>query len=97
MRERFPAVYIVASRRKGTLYIGVTSVLPGRIWQHREGTIPGFSKLYGCKLLVWFEAHDTMDLAIVREKQLKEWRRGWKLKLIEAGNPEWEDLFSTLF
>jgi putative endonuclease len=97
MRELRPAVYIVANCRNGTLYIGVTSNLPGRISQHRTGSIPGFSKRYGCTILVWFEACDTMDQAIVREKQIKEWQRGWKLKLIEAENPEWEDLFATLF
>jgi putative endonuclease len=97
MRERFPAVYIVASQRNGTLYIGVTSDLPGRIWQHKNGSFEGFSERYGCKILVWFEMAETMESAIVREKQIKEWRRAWKLRLIEEQNPDWDDLYDSLF
>jgi putative endonuclease len=97
MRVRFPAVYIVASKRNGTLYTGVTSDLPGRIWQHRNGSVDGFSKRYGCTILVWFEMHETMEAAIVREKQIKEWRRAWKLRLIEERNSEWDDLYGSLF
>ncbi len=90
-------MYIVASKRNGTLYTGVTSNLPGRIWQHRNGTFGGFSKRYGCKHLVWFEAHETMEAAITREKQIKEWRRAWKLRLVEEANPDWDDLYESLF
>ena len=97
MRERHPAVYIVANRRNGAIYAGVTSDLPGRIWQHREGIIEGFSKRYGCKMLVWFEQHETMEPAIVREKRIKEWKRAWKLRIIEERNPKWSDLYETLF
>jgi putative endonuclease len=89
-----PCVYIMASQRFGTLYIGVTSNLAARAWQHREGLIEGFSKRYETKLLVYFEMHDTMEAAIRREKQLKEWQRGWKIRLIEESNPDWTDLYS---
>ena len=88
-----PAVYIMASRRNGTLYTGVTSDLVKRVWQHKEGLGDGFSKRYGCKLLVWFELADSMDAAITREKQLKGGSRAKKLALIEAMNPAWDDLF----
>ena len=94
--ERSPCVYILASKRNGTLYIGVTSDLPGRIHQHRSGTIEGFSKRYDVKTLVWYEVHDEMEAAIRREKQLKKWERAWKLRLIEDGNPEWRDLAEDL-
>ena len=92
--ERQPAVYILASGRNGTLYIGVTSDLCSRIAQHRDGGIAGFTRKYGVKILVWFEHHGTMPDAILREKQLKEWRRAWKLELIERLNPGWRDLFA---
>ncbi|WP_326914620.1 GIY-YIG nuclease family protein [Sphingopyxis chilensis] len=93
MRENFgPAVYLLASRRNGTLYLGVTSHLVQRIRQHREGLIPGFTREYGVKMLVWFEQHATMDAAIQREKRVKKWNRAWKLELIEKDNPEWRDL-----
>jgi len=92
-----PAVYIMASRRNGTLYTGVTSDLPQRAWQHREGLSPGFTRRYGCKLLVWYEQHGSMEAAILREKQLKGGSRAKKVKLIEAMNPEWLDLFESLF
>ena len=95
-RERSPCVYILASKRNGTLYIGVTSDLPGRIHQHRSGTLEGFSKGYDVKTLVWFEVHDEMEAAIRREKQLKKWERAWKLKLIEENNPERRDLAEEL-
>lgn len=88
-----PAVYILASRRNGTLYIGVTSDLRSRLAQHREGGIPGFTKKYGVKILVWFQYFDSMAVAIQREKQLKEWKRVWKLQLIESSNPDWKDLY----
>ena len=87
----------MASKRNGTLYTGVTSDLPGRVWQHRNGAIEGFSKRYGCKILVWYEVHGTMEAAITREKQIKEWQRAWKLRLIEESNPNWDDLYESLF
>jgi putative endonuclease len=91
-----PCVYIVASKRHGTLYIGVTSDLPRRAFEHREGLVKGFTKKYGCKMLVWYELHGTMIDAITREKQLKAGSRAKKLALIEGLNPEWKDLFETL-
>jgi putative endonuclease len=90
-------VYIMANRKNGAIYIGVTSDLPGRVYQHREGLIPGFTKLYGCKLLVWFEAFDDLQEARQRELQMKEWKRSWKVRLIEENTLEWGDLFPTLF
>ena len=91
--EKAPAVYILASQRNGTLYIGVMGGLCDRIAAHKDGSIPGFTKKYNVKLLVWFELHDTMENAIRREKQLKEWRRSWKLELIEKSNPAWRDIY----
>lgn len=93
---KHPAVYIMANKRNGTLYTGVTSNLPKRAWEHCEGVIDGFTKEYNCKLLVWFEVCDTMEQAITREKQIKSGLRKKKLTLIEAMNPEWNDLFETL-
>ena len=90
-----PAVYIMASRRNGTVYTGVTSDLPKRVWQHKNGTT-GFTARYGCKLLVWYELHGEMVPAIEREKQLKGGSRRRKLALIEAMNPEWKDLYETV-
>ena len=90
-----PCVYIMASRRNGTLYIGVTSNLPKRAFEHREGQIPGFSKRYGCKILVWYELHESMIEAIAREKQIKAGSRAKKLASIESLNPEWEDLYGN--
>ncbi|MDB5603863.1 MAG: hypothetical protein JWP25_763 [Bradyrhizobium sp.] len=87
---------MVANRRNGTVYIGVTSNLPRRAFVHREGLVKGFSSKYGCKILVWYEAHDTMIDAIAREKQIKAGSRAKKLTLIEASNPQWLDLFETL-
>ncbi len=96
-RETFqPAVYIMANHRNGTIYIGVTSNLVQRAWQHREGIGDGFTKQYGCKRLVWFELYGTMEAAILREKQLKGGSRKKKITLIEANNPEWLDLFDQL-
>ena len=89
-----PAVYMVASRRNGTLYIGVTSDLCNRVRDHKLGRIPGFTKKYGVKLLVWFELCDAMENAIRKEKQMKEWRRAWKIQLIEKSNPRWADLYN---
>jgi len=91
-----PAVYIMTNRRNGTLYTGVTSNLAQRVWQHREGVADGFTKRYGCKMLVWFEMHATMDAAITREKQIKGGSRAKKLALIEALNPRWQDLFGDI-
>jgi predicted GIY-YIG superfamily endonuclease len=91
-----PCVYIMASRRHGTLYTGVTSNLPKRAFEHREGLVKGFSKRYGCKMLVWYEVHETMIDAITREKQIKSGSRAKKLALIEALNPEWTDLYESL-
>jgi putative endonuclease len=95
--EKGGFVYIMASGRNGTLYLGATSNLPLRAAQHREETFGGFTTRYGCKLLVWYEQHDEIELAIRREKQLKEWQRAWKIRLIEEMNPEWDDLFEGLF
>ena len=91
-----PCVYLLASRRNGTLYVGVTSNLVKRIWQHKEDVFEGFTKRYGVHLLVWYEGHDSMVSAIEREKAIKEWKRRWKLELIEALNPEWRDLYEDL-
>ncbi len=91
-----PAVYMMASRRNGTLYTGVTSNLPRRAYEHREGLVPGFTAKYGCKMLVWYEIHATMTEAIAREKQIKGGSRRKKLALIEAMNPQWRDLFEDL-
>jgi putative endonuclease len=97
MIEKGGFVYIMASQRNGTLYIGVTSDLPGRVWQHKEGTADGFTKKYGCKMLVWFEQHGEIEFAIQREKQMKEWKRLWKLRVIDEMNPDWNDLYENLF
>ena len=87
------SVYILASKRNGTLYIGVTSDLPGRIYEHREGLVPGFTRRYGVESLVWYENHSRIEDAIQREKNLKRWVRRWKLELIETKNPTWRDLY----
>ena len=94
---KHPAVYIVTNERNGTLYIGVTSTLIQRIAQHRSGAIPGFTAAHGCKHLVWYEPHETMETAILREKQIKGGSRAKKLRLIETLNPTWRDLYDTLF
>jgi putative endonuclease len=86
----------MASRRNGTLYIGVTSNIAQRAWQHREGLIPSFTKKYGVKTLVYYEFHATMETAIRREKQIKEWHRAWKIELIETMNRSWRDLYPDL-
>ncbi|RBP12861.1 putative GIY-YIG superfamily endonuclease [Roseiarcus fermentans] len=93
---RSPCVYIMASRRNGTLYVGVTSNIGRRAWEHRTGAVEGFTKRYGCKLLVWLEPHERMDEAIAREKQIKSGSRKDKLALIERDNPQWHDLFERL-
>ena len=89
-------VYIMASRPNGTLYIGVTTDLAARAFAHRESLIVGFTKRYGCKRLVWFEQHDDLQGARHRELQMKEWRRAWKIELIEKTNPDWDDLYPNL-
>jgi len=88
--------YIMASGRNGTLYIGATSDLAKRTWEHRNGLAAGFTRKYGCKLLVWFEAHEDIQQARLRELQMKKWKRLWKLSTIEAMNPDWLDLYPTL-
>lgn len=90
-------VYIMASQRNGTLYLGVTSDLPKRACEHRSGAIPGFTRGHGCKLLVWYQAFDDLDAARHRELQMKEWKRAWKLRVIEELNPGWDDLYDSLF
>lgn len=89
-------VYLMASRRNGTLYLGVTSDLPKRVWQHRNKVVEGFSKQHGCILLVWYEAFDDIQQARLRESQMKKWKRAWKMELIERNNPQWLDLFEAL-
>lgn len=89
-------VYIMASGRNGTLYLGVTCDLPKRAWEHRKGVANGFTKEYGCKLLVWYEAYESLDAAKLRERQMKEWQRAWKINLIETMNPRWRDLAADL-
>ncbi|MFT0878575.1 GIY-YIG nuclease family protein [Rhodopseudomonas sp. G2_2311] len=91
-----PYVYIVASRRNGTLYVGVTSDLPKRAYEHREGLVDGFTKKYGCRLLVWYEPHETMLEAITREKQIKAGSRAKKIAMIENLNPGWLDIYDRL-
>ena len=91
-----PYVYMLASRRNGTLYVGVTSDLPKRLWQHKNDLVAGFTRKYEVHTLVWCEAHATMDSARIREKRIKEWKRRWKLELIERSNPAWRDLSDTV-
>ena len=94
--ERQPCVYMMASQRNGTLYIGVTSNLIKRIWEHKTNVVGGFTKKYSVHTLVWYESHETMDSAIQREKTLKKWQRKWKIDLIESLNPDWKDLYKTI-
>lgn len=96
MMSRSYYVYILASRRNGTLYIGVTNDMPRRAFEHRNGLVQGFTKDYGVKMLVYFETFNDIGFAIEREKRLKKWRRAWKIALIEERNPEWRDLYETL-
>jgi len=93
---RQPCVYIMANRRNGTIYTGVTSNLVQRVWQHKFNFIKGFSSCYNTHTLVWYESHETMESAITREKRLKNWKRDWKLKLIERNNPQWTDLYPDI-
>lgn len=93
---RPPCVYILASQRNGTLYVGVTSDLVRRVWEHKNDAVDGFTKRYVAYNLVYYELHADMLAAIAREKQLKKWNRAWKIELIEAGNPEWRDLWEEI-
>ena len=94
--DRNPCVYLLASKAHGTLYLGVTSNLQKRVWQHRQDCVAGFTRRYRVHRLVWYELHDTMDAAIAREKNLKNWKRAWKIALIEKTNPQWSDLYPGL-
>jgi putative endonuclease len=96
MMKKRPAVYILASKRNGTLYIGVTSNLAGRVWQHNNNLLDGFTKKYRVHILVYYELLPSMRAAILREKQLKKWNRAWKIKLIEEHNPAWRDISDEL-
>lgn len=89
-------VYILASRPRGTLYIGVTNDLIRRVYEHRTDSVSGFTKKYSVHRLVYFEAHDSIEAAITREKQMKEWKRAWKIEVLEKENPRWEDLYPAL-
>jgi putative endonuclease len=91
-----PAVYILASKRNGTLYIGVTSDLVKRIWEHKNNMLEGFTKRYNVHRLVWYGLHESMESAINREKRLKDWKRKWKMELIERNNPNWQDLYNMI-
>lgn len=95
--DRTSFVYILASQKKGTLYVGVTSDLANRVAQHKEKVAEGFTKRYGVSRLVYYETFDAIDAAIAREKSLKRWRRAWKIALIERDNPDWRDLYPALF
>ncbi len=91
-----PCVYIVGSKQYGTLYIGVTSDLVKRIWEHKNHVVLGFTQKYGVTNLVWYELHDSMENAILREKRIKEWKRSWKINLIQDMNPNWDDLYDSI-
>ena len=94
--DKQPAVYILASKRNGTLYTGVTSNLVKRVWEHKNDMVEGFTNRYRVHMLVWYELHESMASAIVREKRIKGWKRTWKLQLIEKDNPDWQDLYHTI-
>jgi putative endonuclease len=96
MQAKLFFVYMLASRIGGTLYVGVTSRLIQRVWEHRNGLVEGFTKRYGVHRLVWFEIHAAAETAINREKQIKEWRRAWKIALIRERDPNWDDLWPAL-
>jgi putative endonuclease len=89
-------VYILSSKRNGTLYTGVTSDLVKRIYEHKNGLVDGFTKIYNIHFLVWYEVHESPESAITREKQIKKWNRGWKIRLIEKENPFWNDLYESI-
>ena len=94
--RRQPCVYLLANRRSGTLYVGVTSNLVQRVWQHKNDVMPGFTRQYGVHRLVWYETHETIESAIAREKAVKGWKRAWKIELIEESNSTWQDLYEEL-
>jgi len=94
--EKQFVVYILASKRNGTLYTGITSDLSKRVWEHKSDAVPGFTAKYGVKLLVYYEVHESAESAIQREKQIKKWNRSWKLRLIEQNNPSWRDLYEEI-
>ena len=94
--NRQPAVYILASKKNGTLYVGVTSDLRKRVYEHKNNLVEGFTKRYHVHSLVWYELHETMESAILREKRIKEWKREWKLRMIESDNPSWKDLYESI-
>lgn len=94
--ERQPSTYLLASKRNGTLYTGVTSNLLKRVWEHKSNSVESFTSKYNVHTLVWYELHDTMESAIQREKTIKNWKRSWKIRIIEEMNPEWQDLYPGL-
>ncbi len=96
MSEKYYYVYVLANKRRGTTYVGVTSNLVQRVWQHKDEQVEGFTKRYGIKMLVWFEQHENVEQAILREKQIKNWNRTWKIELVESFNKEWHDLYETI-
>ena len=91
--NKYPTVYFLANKRNGTLYVGVTSDLINRVWEHKNKIVKGFTQKYNVHRLVWYESHENFESAFKREKQIKEWKRNWKLELIEKMNPEWRDLY----
>jgi putative endonuclease len=91
-----PCVYVLATKRRGTMYIGVTSNLVARIWQHKNDVVEGFTRTYRVHVLVWYEQHATMESAILREKAIKAWKREWKCALVETMNPGWRDLYGDI-
>ena len=93
---KVPCVYILASRQNRTLYVGVTSNLVRRVWEHKNDVVKGFKKLHGVHELVWYEVHESMEGAISREKDIKRWKRSWKIRLIERKNPDWSDLYDEI-
>lgn len=94
--ERNPCVYMLTNKSHGTLYIGVTSNLPKRVWEHKSKVVKGFSSKYNLSMLIWYEKHESMESAIIREKALKFWKRAWKIRLIEESNPNWNDLYKDV-
>ena len=96
IRVKRPCVYLLASQRNGTLYVGVTSDLVQRVYQHRSDAVEGFTQKFQVHTLAWYELHETMESAIVREKQIKKWNRKWKLRIIEEFNPSWRDLWPEI-
>ena len=93
---KVPCVYILASKQNGTLYVGITSNLVRRVWEHKNDMVKGFTKLHGVHVLVWYEVHESMEGAISREKDIKRWKRAWKIRLIERRNQDWSDLYDEI-